>query len=38
MSPDSTWTYDDWGTEFFGTYDDAKDVTLTKFHMVPITN
>ena len=38
VSPDATWTYDDWGTEFLGTYDDAKDVVLTKFHMVPITN
>ena len=38
MTPDSTWTYDDWSTELVGNYDDAKDVILTKYHMVPITN
>ena len=38
MTSDSTWTYDDWSTELLGTYDDAKDVILTKYHMVPITN
>ncbi len=38
VSPDATWTYDDWSTELLGTYDDAKDVVLTKYHMVPITN
>ena len=36
MTPDSTWTYDDWSTELVGNYDDAKDVILTKYHMVPI--
>ncbi len=38
MTSDSTWTYDDSSTELLGTYDDAKDVVLTKVHMVPITN
>ena len=38
VTPDATWTYDDWGGELVGNYDDAKDVILTKFHMVPITN
>ena len=38
MTPDSTWTYDDWSTELVGNYDDAKDVILAKYHMVPITN
>ena len=38
MTSDSTWTYDDWGGENFGDYDDYRSVQLTKFHMVPITN
>ena len=38
MTSDSTWTYDDSSTKLLGTYDDAKDVILTKVHMVPITN
>lgn len=38
VTPDATWTYDDWGGENFGDYDDYRSVQLTKFHMVPITN
>ena len=38
MTPDSTWTYDDWGGENLGDYDDYRSVQLTKVHMVPITN
>mgnify|MGYP004675790645 CR=1 FL=1 len=38
VTPDATWTYDDWGNENLGDYDDYKSVQLTKVHMVPITN
>lgn len=38
VTPDATWTYDDWGGENLGDYDDYRSVQLTKFHMVPITN
>lgn len=38
VTPDATWTYDDWGGENLGDYDDYRSVQLKKFHMVPITN
>lgn len=38
VTPDATWTYDDWGNENLGDYDDYKSVQLAKYHMVPITN
>ncbi len=38
VTPDATWTYDDWGGENLGDYDDYRSVQLTKVHMVPITN
>ena len=38
MTSDSAWTYDDWGNENLGSYDDAENVQLAKFHMVPVTN
>ena len=38
VTPDATWTYDDWGNENLGDYDDYRSVQLTKVHMVPITN
>lgn len=38
VTPDATWTYDDWGNENLGDYDDYKSVQLAKVHMVPITN
>lgn len=38
VTPDATWTYDDWGNENLGDYDDYRSVQLAKYHMVPITN